>query len=262
MKLRRLLSSAAIVASSTAALNVVMPAAQAYTLTPNGRTAGNPEGQLLYDIHIDSNDAIEQKRLDTTTFELNRGTQNTDGDGLTKNILGTAVMTVMDLTPDSLSLNFKFRNKTDKSYQAAITGLWFGVKENITDISITGSNYFNKIAQPTNGNAPGGFKDIDVCVFASSNCSGGDIKEGLQVGQTDWFTVKLTGDFDSNDDGFAEATISDLGVKWQTQDGSYAVTGVPEPLTILGSTMAAGFGVMMKRGSSQRKRQSKEKATA
>ncbi|MEM8806976.1 MAG: cistern family PEP-CTERM protein [Cyanobacteria bacterium P01_G01_bin.38] len=270
MKLRKLLSSAAIVASSITALNVA-PAAQAYTLTPNGKTAGNAERRPLYDIHIDGNDAAVQKRLDTTTFELSQGAQRRGakqgGKQLSQAVLGKAVMTVMALDADSLSLQFRVRNRlpnkrADQSYQAAITSLWFGVKENVTDISVNGGDYFNKITTPDNKRASGGFKDIDVCIFASDECNSKKTQGALQLGHEDTFTVHLKGDFDSDGDGFAEATISDLGMKWQTQDGSYAVSGVPEPITMLGTALAGGFGIAMKRKSGKNEGKQKEKNTA
>ena len=72
---------------------------------------------------------------------------------------------------------------------------------------------------PGNGNGnqtfPGGFKDIDACVYASNGCSGGDIKDGLQAGASDSFLLTLTR-ADSTDPW----TVDSFALKFQTSAGS------------------------------------------
>ena len=231
--------------------------ARAYSVTFNGRTAGDPPGQLR-DIHLHSGDI--GRTLDPTTWSLSAGTKNKDGDTLTENIVGQAVITVLNLTAEFLELSFEvanLTNPTSQGYKAAIVGLWFGVTPDATKAELNGGTTFKSSRVDPNGNAPGGFKDIDICIYAANNCQGGNINRGLQIGQVDNFKIKIFGDFgvyDSDNTYLHSAvTISDFGTKWQTTDGSYAVAGVPEPMTILGSGAALGFGAFMKRRSSKKR---------
>ena len=224
--------------------------AKAYSVTFNGRTAGNPSGQPLRDIGLHSGDI--GRTLDPTIWSLSAGTSNDGGETLTQSILGRAVITVLDLTKDVLKLQFDISNLTDSSYQAAITGLWFGVTPDATGANFNSSGQtFDAVRVDPDGNAPGGFKNIDICIYATKNCEGGKIGDGLQAGESDSFIVSIFGNFGVyNPDGTysrSAVTISDLGTKWQTEDGSYQVAGVPEPMTILGSGAALGFGAIMKR---------------
>ncbi|NEP20424.1 MAG: cistern family PEP-CTERM protein [Leptolyngbya sp. SIO4C1] len=271
MKLFKLIPSVAIAVSSIAALALITPSAQAYSVVPNGKTAGNPGGQSLNDIRLHSGDV--GRVLDPTKFHLSAGSTNKDGRTLTQDLVGKAVITVMALTKDKLSLQINVSNETKQppnpDYKMAIMSLWFGVEQPVSSIEIAqAGNPFSRVEQPTNGqqSTPGGFKDIDVCVLTAQNCSGGNVKKGLQIGQSDTFAVNIFGDFsmDSNHDTSdrAAATISDIGVKWKGNDGSYELAGTPEPVTILGSGLAAGFGIVMKRKSGKNQRNQKEKAIA
>jgi PEP-CTERM motif len=79
--------------------------------------------------------------------------------------------------------------------------------------------------------ALGGFKQIDVCVFAANNCSGGTINDGIQSrGHLDTFTVDIKGVFGAT----PKVTLSTFAVKFQTQTGSFEFPG--------GSTTGGGGG--------------------
>lgn len=229
--------------------------AQAYSVTPNGRTAGNPRGQALLDIDLDSRHDDVGRTLDPTRLSLSAGTSNVKGDTLTQSVSGNATLKVLDLSRDLLSLEVKVNNNTDTSFQASIVSLWFGLAQEVTSVALNPNSnglVFNK--QPTAGRgkkltAPGGFKSIDVCIFAANSCAGGNVNNGLLAGASDTFIVDIFGVFapQNEPDTYGVATISDFGVKWQTQDGSYQVAGVPEPITLLGSGAALAFGALMKR---------------
>lgn len=232
--------------------------AQAYTVTFNGRTAGNPSGQPLQDIGLDSRFDIN-RTLDPTIWSLSAGTSNDEGDTLTESILGKAVITVLNLAENVLSLKIDVSNLTnpsDPNYKAAIVGLWFGVTPDATSATLNQGNTFDAVRVDPDGNAPGGFKSIDICIYAANNCEGGNVNQGLQAGESDSFIIDIFGNFGVyNADGtysHSAVTISDFGSKWQTDDGSYEVAGVPEPITILGTGAALGFGVFMKRRTAKR----------
>ncbi|MGA0200165.1 MAG: hypothetical protein ACO3NK_13810, partial [Prochlorotrichaceae cyanobacterium] len=86
-----------------AAITVTLPGfseAQAYTVIPNGRTAGNPSGQPLNDIILDSR--FDQNRiLDPITWSLAAGTKTDDGKNtLTQSILARAIVTIKTFKED------------------------------------------------------------------------------------------------------------------------------------------------------------------
>lgn len=254
---------------SAGALFITLPgysSAQAYTVTLNGRTAGNPSGQPLRDIGLSSKSDIG-RTLDPIWLSLDAGT-STDGGGstLSQDLSGKVVLKVLAFTADKLSLDFKMNNDTNSAYQAAIVSMWFGVDPDVTSAITSGGDTFDQTRVNSNGNAPGGFKKVDLCPYAAKNCSGGNINQGLQAGGNDRFIVDIFGDFGVYDNGtytHSEVIISDFGAKWQTQDGSFEVAGVPEPMTILGSGAALGFGVLMKRrNGSQEAKKGKKKAIA
>ena len=104
---------------------------------------------------------------------------------------------------------------------------------------------------------PGGFKNIDVCVFGGKTCNGGDIKEGLQSGGNfDSFTLNLFGNFGED----PRVTLSAFPLKFQTAAGSYEAAGVPEPITVVGSGLALGFGTLFSKESAKKRKKAKVKA--
>lgn len=234
--------------------------AKAYTVTPNGRTAGNPAGQSLYDIGIDSQNDVGRV-LDAASFSLGAGTINGQGKELTQSILGNAVVKVVGFSQNLLSLRLDVTNstKSSESFKASIVSLWFGLEESVTSLNVTNAagNAIDNYVKPATGRAPGGFKGIDVCLFGGASCNnGGSIKGGLLGGgNTDSFIIDIGGNFDLDGDGISTAVVSDLGAKWKTNNGSYygnyVVAGVPEPITLLGSGAALAFGAFMKRRSSK-----------
>jgi len=256
--------------ASTAAMTFTLLGlsdAQAYTVKLNGRTAGNPLGQPLRDIGLDSRSDIG-RTLDPTTFSLAAAPSRNKQD-----ILATSIIKVLSFTTSQLSLRFDVSNGTNSNYQAALMSLWFRVAngtdpskslsttarlwKNVDGDSIT---IFDTTATGRINGVTGGFKDINMCVFSANGCSGGDIKEGLQSGQRDSFNLDLFGNFAVTGQNYAKITLSDMGGKFQTQDGSYELAGVPEPLTILGSAAALGFaGAIRQRVS--RKKQANEVET-
>lgn len=241
MKLSRFTSSILVAAGSLFLAASEFSPAQAYSVTFNGRSAG---GIQLRDIGLNSQYDIG-RTLDSTTWHLDAYAGKTNSQALD----AKAVMTVLGFTKNELSLQVDFFNNTDRSYQASIVSFGFGVNPNATGVSFgqVGSTFDSAEIQTGQQNFPGGFKQIDVCVFGANNCSGGNINEGLQSGQSDSFILNITGDFYNPNSDRSEVTLSDLAIKFQTQDGSYELAGVPEPITMAGSGLALGFGALLKR---------------
>ena len=233
--------------------------AHAYSVMLNGRTAGNP-AQPLYDIGINSGDI--GRTLDPITWFLPANGTNPSVD-----LSAKLLLTIVNFTTTQITLGFELYNLTDISgkpldYKAHILGLGFGVTPDVTSATFNqdGDLFDDLIVQGDrnyNGNFPGGFKNIDVCIYAANNCSGGSVNQGLAPGMYDVFEVAINGNFANR-----EATLHDMGLKFQTQDESYQLAGVPEPMTMLGSGMALGFGALMKRQAGRRKQRNQEKVTA
>lgn len=172
--------------------------------------------------------------------------------GLSNDLSAEAVITVKTLDSNFLELAINFLNTTSTSLQAAVTGFGLAVDPDATSVNLVAGEFFdNAELQTGQQNFPGGFKGIDICAFSSQNCSGGDIKSGLQAGSSDTFTLKIGGNFSKG------VTIASYPVKFQTEGGSFEAAGVPEPITVIGSGLALGFGALLKKEAS--KKHSKEK---
>jgi hypothetical protein len=253
MKQVKVLLSALAAASSIALLGSLASPAEAYTVSLNGRTGGNPSG-ALYDIGLDDGDI--GRTLDPLIWLVPANTSN--GKETTPIALSaSAILKVLNLTNNLLSLEITLFNNTtlpanNPNYRADIVSFGFGVTPNATGVTLAQSgNVFNQAeVQSKNQNFPGGFKDIDVCVYAGQNCSGGG-NAGLDAGASDTLRLNIAGNFGNT----PSVTLSDLALKFQTDNGSFEPAGVPEPLTILGSSMALGFGTLLKRETAKRRKQ-------
>ena len=140
----------------------------------------------------------------------------------------TSTWTVSGFTTTSIVLDISISNTTslfDGLEEAAITSFGFGVEPDATAIITTSGSVFDLIGVTNNQNFPGGFKEIDVCLF-TDGCTGGDIKSGLQAGDSDILQITLSGTFGDT------AELLFFPLKFQTTLGSYepgGTTSVPEP---------------------------------
>jgi hypothetical protein len=142
----------------------------------------------------------------------------------------TSTKTIFDITLSNLT--------NSGNFNAAIMA--FGL---YTDNELQGASITNNTTGATwnldtsSGNFPGGFHDIDLCLFAANNCSGGNINQGLQAGQTDSFRLSLS--YLSARSLILDDTANSP-IKFQTQNGSFEFAGtdndhcdpvnnVPEP---------------------------------
>ena len=112
-----------------------------------------------------------------------------------------------------------------------------------------------------NGNFPGGFKNINSCIYSANGCNGGTIADGLGDGYTGGTMNPLSTDsfkfiLASNSASIGSSvTLSDFAVKFQTQYGSYEFgdglgpSPTPEPgsFWLLGSALLAMIGFSLRK---------------
>ncbi|MCM1984893.1 cistern family PEP-CTERM protein [Lyngbya confervoides] len=224
--------------------------ASAYQVYLNGRQGGNPVSNL-HNLTLDSNYDVG-RTLDPTTWYVPAGTSN--GREITPIPLSATLQTVVKaFDSQKLTLGLTIKNTTtlpSSNYIANILSFGFGITPNVTSVSLSQSEnavFDNAIVQTSKQQKfPGGFKQIDICIF-SDGCSGGDVKTGLQAGQSDSFDLNIAGDFWDSSKGTNFVTLSDFPLKFQTTNGSFEPAGVPEPTTIIGTALALGFGVMSRK---------------
>ena len=145
-----------------------------------------------------------------------------------------ATFTLKSYSGDTFELEVDIENTTATTYddggtlsstQANILSFGFGVDPDATSVAISGGSFFTTAEVQTGPqNFPGGFKDIDVCVY-TAGCSGGDVNTGLVAGGTDTITLAVTGNFNGG-----TVMLGDFPLKFQGQWGSFEPGGgVCEP---------------------------------
>lgn len=182
----------------------------------------------------------------TTSFDITSGdvgdtyTINwldpTSSTGISTNLSATGTFTVKSLTSSELLLNVTLDNTTTSTFQAAILSLGMTSSPSLSSKYQGSSTVFTGLSDP--GNFPGGFKNINICIWAGSNCNGGSINNGLQSGSSTSFELALT--TSSGNLLSSGVDLSQFPVKFQTQNGSFefggtnsTVPSTPEPSTLL-----------------------------
>ncbi|EKD09566.1 hypothetical protein SPLC1_S170150 [Arthrospira platensis C1] len=176
---------------------------------------------------------------------------------------------VDSFTSDYLDLTINISNTTALTQtftEAGIVSFGFGIDPNATSVQLlqSGNNFTGAQVRTGQQTFPGGFKQIDICIF-TQGCNGGSQNSALAAGASDSLRLRIGGDFTSGTTTIG-ANLLDFPVKFQTTDGSFELAGaanveqVPEPLTILGTGMALGFGSMFKREYDKKKNKSSLKA--
>lgn len=197
---------------------------------------------------ITLNSGDKGRTLDPIEWLVPSGSVGTNAT-LPVNLSAKALVTVDDFTETALKLTIKITNTTISSFQSALVSFGFAVAPDATSLTTNapGQVFDNLVLQDGKQNFPGGFKNIDFCASAD-NCAGGNINNGLQSGgNSDIVSFTLGGKFSSG------VTIASYPAKFQTSAGSFEVAGVPEPLTVVGSGLALGFGALLKRETSRKR---------
>ncbi len=156
--------------------------------------------------------------------------------GLSSDLTATSNWLVTSFTSTSITLDISITNTTTLTSlltNADITTFGFGIDPNATATILTAGSTFDLTGSGSGPQQtfPGGFKNIDICIYASG-CAGGTVNDALHAGDTDFLQILLTGDFSG---GTADLIFFPL--KFQTNQGSYAPGGsIPEPtvLSLLG----------------------------
>jgi hypothetical protein len=209
--------------AALAATLTMAPAASAFTFgsfTPDNAPVGNPPiFASLPTVGITAGDV-------THSFTVNWLLPGNLGPGT--NLSASATFEVLAFSSDALDLEISIENTTTASFQAAILALGFSTDPDTTGSYLVTGTVFEGI-EPGNGpnqTFPGGFKFIDACLFAANNCSGGNVNNGLQSGNSsDTFQIRLSGTF-----GAAPAVeLDSFPIKFQTQAGSFEFPGNPFP---------------------------------
>lgn len=196
---------------------------------------------------------------DTWTIDWQVSASSTPG--LSSNLTATSSWLVTSFSTTQIALDISITNTTlltSLLTNADITTFGFGISPNATASVATAGSTFTQVGTGSGPqqNFPGGFKGIDVCIFASG-CSGGTVNNALHAGSTDSLKLLLTGNF-----GSGSATLSYFPIKFQTNQGSYEPAGcvngngcttVPEPglagLLLIGLLGITGITVLRRKKS-------------
>jgi len=208
--------------------------AHAFTFLDLGAQAGDPAGDLQA-VNILAGDAGDS--FDVSWF-------------VSDPALGAAAtFTVTSFSDSAVGLAITLGHTTDLVAagleNAAILSMGFGVDPDVVATLTSAGSVFGTVDEGSGGQQsfPGGFKQVDVCIFAAG-CSGGSVNDGLAAGETDSFQISLTPVSSDFSDG---VTLAFFPIKLQTSAGSFEPPGdltppIPEPTSML--LYAAGLLVV------------------
>jgi hypothetical protein len=169
---------------------------------------------------------------------------------------------VIGISTTQLVMNVKFANQSTGFTNAGIQSFGFNINPNVTTVSAntlssydtaTDNDRFDGAAL---GNLPA-IATIDVCLFSGNNCNGGPQPQLLGIGETDYFTITINGNFPGASVSLLDVSSNNvvgtglMGLKIQTNVDSYELTGrvVPPsggdpPLPSPGVATLLGLGLL------------------
>ena len=144
--------------------------------------------------------------------------------GTSGSLSASSTWTVDSFSADQIMLSIDITNTSSLNSlltNADITAFGFGINPNTTATLLSAGSVFTKVGTGSGPQQtfPGGFKGINVCLFAQG-CSGGSVNGALHAGSSDQIQLRLAGDFSG---GYAD--LQSLPLKFQTSLGSYEPGG-------------------------------------
>lgn len=237
---------AVLAASQAQALQI------AFEPLPAGQTVGSPS--IFTSVPVVTFSAADVGSTYGALWHLTPAQQaQAGGTPLPGTISAEADFTLRSLTADTAVFDVAIRNTTSTALQASIMSIGLGISPDAQGSYLASGGFFDGIVAGSDPQQtfPGGFKGIDVCLYAANGCSGGKIKDGLAAGGHDTLTLKLRGDFDANDDGTPENLVLSLfTIKFQTSVGSFEfpddplLPSVPTELPEPGGLALLGIGAL------------------
>lgn len=231
------LSTFAIIAGATSALYAGSASAYLISTTTTGTSNGSPS-QPTYQTSIAKpvNPALDPGTDSfTMTWKVPAGT-STSGGVPNPDLTAEATFKVTTFNATTLAFDIGIKNTTvlpAGNFNTNILSFGFGITPDATGVTVADGNLdpvtWEGEIQTGQQQFPGGFKLIDVCVWAANGCSGGNVNQGLAAGASDKLTLTLTGDFaaPTGSANLYVAQLSDFPLKFQGTWGSFEVPGVP-----------------------------------
>lgn len=191
------------------------------------------------------------------SFQINFGGNVATND--VDELKSQATFTLSSFSGTSAVWDVVLSNISDGGVSSRTSVLGFNVSEALSRRGSSASGLFSNAK--LNGSLPNQFGGLDVCFTNGNNCQGGR-NGGVSTGETGNFTATI--DFASAVSSF---DLSNFGVRYQSIDGNgfngdsgtgHGMTvgdnakDVPEPMTIVGSAMALGFGSTLKKRRSKK----------
>ncbi|NJQ97241.1 MAG: cistern family PEP-CTERM protein [Hydrococcus sp. CSU_1_8] len=237
------------------------PSASAFSLGDNGEitiyqnASDNPEGKSDLGRHfwVDFSGSVSRQSLDgLSSLALFRVDGFQTVNGITTVNLNAKLFAGVDAFGNPLPNSDRFEN-----YRASVLG--FAVDPNVKQGSASVNGDFNTIAYK--GITANGGIDTEICFKgggSTNNCNGA-ASGGVELGNSGEFNISFALANPSN-----QFTLSNFGVRYQDINSNvYGLQGasgtgvgeaVPEPLTILGTAMALGFGGLFQREFSKKQK--------
>ncbi|EAW39167.1 hypothetical protein L8106_04476 [Lyngbya sp. PCC 8106] len=229
----------------------------AYSIGGNGDFMGINSGDINKYFQVNFDGSVEKTDVDglsgSAKFTLNDwGLENINGNDY------TVASFKVDLT-----------NTSTDPITSRISRLGFDTDPNIDKVASSVTGTFTEISTDKNIKFPNGVGNLEVCLTPDStgNCTGGS--GGVETGNTGTFNLKLAfADTSLNSFNFSNFHLryqsingTSLG-KSGTGDGLVMAssTDAPEPLTILGTGMALGFGGLFRKEQQKQKQKQQIKA--
>jgi hypothetical protein len=145
-------------------------------------------------------------------------------------LTATGTFLISSFTGSAITLNVTIANTTTppNGENAGITSFGIGVRPDATSVQFSDTNdgaFSSALVQTGQQNYPGGYKDIDVCVF-TQGCSGGSQGSALAAGASDSFVLQIAGNFGG------KVELDPFAIKFQTDAGSFEFSGDTPPTTV------------------------------